>query len=300
MNIFISSTYYDLVPEREAIWSLLQVYNVEIKGMEMFGARTSPPLDTCLNQVDDSDIFVFVVSMRYGSVDDVSGKSFTQLEYERAFRKEAKEILVYLIDEDYGLVYPRFIDKGDKYHALNLFKKQLKKNHTVQYFTNKDDLITKLKADLGEHLSIRKKHIERPSEIEAKLFPFKINDVQWYIFIGYIENEPYEIFTGFGDAGELTRKGIIKYVTDDKSYSRGAYYAFIYYDRFGYKNTIGGIEYEKNPITKRYDRIITKLLQQDTPIDFIIEIVQEMDLVGVIDSQTWKENVIKTLTGKAE
>ena len=38
-TIFISSTYKDLVKERKAVWELLKRYDVNIVGMEEFGAR---------------------------------------------------------------------------------------------------------------------------------------------------------------------------------------------------------------------------------------------------------------------
>ena len=50
-TIFISSTYKDLVKERKAVWELLKRYDVNIVGMEEFGARKDSPLTTCLKEV---------------------------------------------------------------------------------------------------------------------------------------------------------------------------------------------------------------------------------------------------------
>ncbi len=51
--------------------------------MEQFGARKSNPLETCLAEVEQSDIYVGILGMRYGSEEPNSGKSYSQLEYEK-------------------------------------------------------------------------------------------------------------------------------------------------------------------------------------------------------------------------
>jgi hypothetical protein len=132
-TIFISSTYRDLVPHREQIWKVLQNFEVKITGMEAFGARKSNPLDTCIEEINSSDIYLGVISMAYGSIDEITGKSYTQIEYEKA-KELGLEILIFLIDESSGNVKTGHIDFGDKQLRLNSFKNILKKNHTVDFF----------------------------------------------------------------------------------------------------------------------------------------------------------------------
>lgn len=151
-NIFISSTYIDLVDERKAVWSLLEVYEANIKGMEEFGARKETPLETCLNEVSQSDIYIGIIGLRLGSVESKTGKSYTQLEYERAV-DEGKEILIYLLDEKNAKVYAEFIDFGEKREKLDQFKTILKEKHTIDTFKTENDLVTKLKKRLDELLN---------------------------------------------------------------------------------------------------------------------------------------------------
>jgi hypothetical protein len=87
-TVFISSTYIDLVSHRKAIWDLLAEYDVNVKGMEAFGARKEAPIETCLNEVSQSDIYIGIIANRLGSIENISGKSFTQLEYERAIKED--------------------------------------------------------------------------------------------------------------------------------------------------------------------------------------------------------------------
>src|ERR1035437_3358519 len=104
-TVFISSTYIDLKEERKKVWDCLEKFDVVVKGMEQFGAQKSDPLTTCLTEVEQSDIYVGIIGMRYGSEDIKCGKSFSQLEYEKAIELN-KEILIYLIDEERSLVTP--------------------------------------------------------------------------------------------------------------------------------------------------------------------------------------------------
>lgn len=150
-TVFISSTYLDLEDIRKMVWDCLEEFDVAVKGMEQFGARKSDPLTTCLTEVEQSDIYIGIIGMRYGSEDPVTGKSFSQLEYEKACEQK-KEILIYLIDENKFSVIPNLI-QYDKIPKLKNFKSILREKHTVDTFSNPQDLITKLKRQFTEFLS---------------------------------------------------------------------------------------------------------------------------------------------------
>lgn len=119
--------------------------------MEEFGARTESPLETCLAEVDVSDIYIGIIAFRLGSVEQNSGKSFTQLEYERAYEKN-KETLIYLIDEDNARVLAKYIDKDERRDKLDAFKRLLKERHTVATYRSPEDLGEKLERDFRKLL----------------------------------------------------------------------------------------------------------------------------------------------------
>ena len=150
-TVFISSTFIDLKEERKKVWDSLEKFDVTVKGMEQFGARTSNPLVTCISEVEQSDIYVGIIGMRYGSEELNSGKSYSQLEYEKAVEQN-KEILIYLIDEDSSAVTPNLI-QFDKIQKLNNFKTILKDKHTIDTFSNAQDLVTKLQRKFKELLT---------------------------------------------------------------------------------------------------------------------------------------------------
>jgi hypothetical protein len=151
-TIFVSSTFRDLAEHRRAVWDLLGTFEVNLRGMEAFGARTEAPLETCLAEVEQCNVYLGVIGFRLGSVDDLSGKSFTQLEYERA-RELNLEILIYLRDENATLRLSDIDLDAVPREKLASFKRTLRESHTVDTFDGPADLATKLKRDLQRHLA---------------------------------------------------------------------------------------------------------------------------------------------------
>lgn len=155
-TVFISSTYDDLKEERRKIWEALEKYDVIVKGMEAFGARKEDPLTTCMTEVDQSDIYIGIFGLRYGSEEPKLKKSYTQLEYERAVEVDVKEILIYLSDETNYATTQNLI-QFDKIEKLNNFKAILNQKHTIDTFSNSNDLIDKLNRQLDKLLKPKSK-----------------------------------------------------------------------------------------------------------------------------------------------
>jgi len=153
-TIFVSSTFIDLQPHRKAAWETLSEFDVAVRGMEQFGARTETPLQTCLAEVDQADIYVGIIAFRLGSIESQSGKSYTQLEYERALSYN-KDIFIYLIDEENALIKFEYIDQGESLEKLNSFKRILRSRHTIETYKDEVDLAKKLKRDLDRHVAPR-------------------------------------------------------------------------------------------------------------------------------------------------
>src|ERR1041385_6266250 len=98
-RVFLSSTYEDLVPYRDAVMHVLSGCEAVFKGMEHFGAFQSSPLETCLRQLEDSNLAICILRTRYGSCPEGHSKSYTELEIEHAINLKCP-IHVYILDED--------------------------------------------------------------------------------------------------------------------------------------------------------------------------------------------------------
>jgi hypothetical protein len=167
-TVFISSTYKDLAQHRHAVWEVLLDFDVTVRGMEEFGARSEGPLETCLAELEQSDIYVGIVAFRAGSIDAKSGRSFTQLEYEHARRLE-KAVLVYLADEETACFPYASIDHDARdSERLAAFKQKLRSEHTVERFSTPDDLAQKIRRDFARHLVLKQPptESEKPHEQE--------------------------------------------------------------------------------------------------------------------------------------
>ena len=62
-----------------------------------------------------------MIAFRLGSIDEASGKSFTQEEYERA-HELGKEILIYIADEKDYKTSPEYVDSDQARKNLIAFK----------------------------------------------------------------------------------------------------------------------------------------------------------------------------------
>ncbi len=110
-QIFISSTYTDLIDARakvqEAILSMLH-FPV---GMEMFSAADEEQWEIIQDTIDSSDYYILIIGHRYGSTIDTgedAGISYTEKEFRYAIEKQIPVlafILSELIASLYNIIY---------------------------------------------------------------------------------------------------------------------------------------------------------------------------------------------------
>lgn len=96
-QVFVSSTYLDLVEERQAIIQTLMQADCLPAGMELFPASDDEKWALITRVIDDSDYYVLVLGGRYGSVGD-DGLSFTEKEFDYAV-KTGKPVMAFLHGE---------------------------------------------------------------------------------------------------------------------------------------------------------------------------------------------------------
>jgi hypothetical protein len=85
MKVFLSSTFTDLVAEREAVLKALRRKRQSVLAMEDFLATPSTPLDTALQHLRDSDVMILVIGFKAGSLlPNNSGMTYTSAEYSEA------------------------------------------------------------------------------------------------------------------------------------------------------------------------------------------------------------------------
>lgn len=97
-QVFVSTTYDDLVEERKAISQALLECGCIPAGMELFPASNSKQWSIIKDVIDESDYYLLIIAGRYGSTcKNESGDvvSYTEMEYEYA-REKGKPIVAFI------------------------------------------------------------------------------------------------------------------------------------------------------------------------------------------------------------
>lgn len=167
-QIFISSTYTDLVEERKKVSdTILAMYQFSI-GMEMFSAADEDQWEIIQDTIDSSDYYVLIVGHRYGSVikeGTETGVSYTEKEYQYA-KSKGIPILAFIISDSVPILPQNIEDDFGKKERLDLFIKEIAIGRTVEWWQSKDDLANKVMNALNKQF-IRKK---RPGWVRADGF----------------------------------------------------------------------------------------------------------------------------------
>jgi ribonucleoside-diphosphate reductase alpha chain len=138
--------------------------------------------------------------------------------------------------------------------------------------------------------------LKRPKVLDCEIIRFKNNNENWIAFIGLLDGRPYEIFTGLQDEEmfpipkSITKGKIIK-TKDEEGNTR---YDFQYTDKYGYKNTLGGLSHQFNKEYWNYAKLISSVLRYGMPIPDVVNLVSSLQL----DSEainTWKNGVERAL-----
>jgi hypothetical protein len=98
-QIFISSTYKDLIEERQAaVQAILSSGHIPA-GMELFAASDQSQMNVIKDWITQSDIYLLILGGCYGSIEPTTGKSYIQLEYEYAISLGKPTFAIVITDE---------------------------------------------------------------------------------------------------------------------------------------------------------------------------------------------------------
>ncbi len=144
-QVFISSTFADLVEERMAVHKGVMELNHMPAGMELFPSADDSAWSLISDVIEESDYYILIIGGRYGSQDE-SGVSFTEKEYDLAAQLKIP-IIPLLFKDPQDLPRGKTETEKDAWEKLTKFRKKVEKIHTCTYWRNVDDL--KAKAIVG-------------------------------------------------------------------------------------------------------------------------------------------------------
>jgi len=157
-------------------------------------------------------------------------------------------------------------------------------------------LISNKKDEKKNTANLMAEPIKRPKVLDAEIIRFRNDSDEWIAFVGILDGRPYEIFTGLKDEEmfpipkSITKGKIIKNKDEDGN----TRYDFQYIDKYGYKNTLGGLSHMFSKEYWNYARLISGILRYGMPIADVVNLVSSM----TVDSDTintWKNGVVRAL-----
>lgn len=155
LQVFVSSTYTDLIEERQAaVQAILDAGHIPA-GMELFKAGKSQ-MQTIRKWIDDSDVYMLILGGRYGSIEEESGLSYTELEYRYAISKNMPVFAV-ILDDSFLFTKASSIGKekifeNENIDKYNTFKKFVETN-IVKFAKNNDQIALSIHSQLNHFLN---------------------------------------------------------------------------------------------------------------------------------------------------
>lgn len=156
-QVFISSTYSDLLKERRRVLDILLMADCIPAGMENFVATDDEQFSVIKKVIDLCDYYILILGKRYGSVNEATGISYTEMEYNYAIDKGIP-VLVFVLDDSVEVDDDK-IEKDDiKKGKLAEFKSRAMRNRLASVWKDQSDLMGKVAIAIIQ----AKNEIKRP------------------------------------------------------------------------------------------------------------------------------------------
>ncbi|MHA7138625.1 DUF4062 domain-containing protein [Rossellomorea arthrocnemi] len=175
LQIFVSSTYLDLISERQkAVEGILRSKHIPA-GMELFIPSDKSQWEIIKEWIRDSDVLLLLLGGRYGSIEPISGKSYTQLEYEFACENDIPVCAIVLNDQFLA-------NKKSGDINLKVYEHEMD-NSSLDKYKQFKNIVTSNLVSFVEDIN------QIPTEVSLMLNEFKSKDEQRYHFRGWVRGE---------------------------------------------------------------------------------------------------------------
>ena len=138
-QVFISSTYADLKEERRKILDILLMADCIPAGMEAFVASDVEQFEVIKKVIELCDYYILIIGKRYGSINEQTGLSYTEMEYEYA-KELGIPVLVFALDESVEVSEDKKEKDPKKIAALDSFRQKALTNRLATIWITQDEL----------------------------------------------------------------------------------------------------------------------------------------------------------------
>lgn len=154
-QVFVSSTYKDLIEERKEATQAILKCNCFPAGMELFPASNKKQWNVIKQVIDDSDFYLLILAGRYGSlgIDDLGNKvGYTEMEFDYAVSKE-KPIIV-MLHRNPETLPAKLTERTERsIKRLEKFREKAMNGRMVAFWDNKDQLNGEILSSLHKMMS---------------------------------------------------------------------------------------------------------------------------------------------------
>jgi Domain of unknown function (DUF4062) len=121
-QVFVSSTYLDLIEARQQVMYALLGQDCIPSGMELFPASNTSQWELIKGVIAECDYYIVVIGCRYGSPGPENNKSYTQMEYEYAALMQ-KPVIAFVHSNPSSLLDPKHPETTEALDRLKEFRK---------------------------------------------------------------------------------------------------------------------------------------------------------------------------------
>lgn len=139
-QVFISSTYSDLKEERRKILDILLMADCIPAGMEAFVASDVEQFEVIKKVIELCDYYVLIIGKRYGSINEQTGLSYTEMEYDYAKQLDIP-VLVFAQDDSVTVSENKMETDQNKNDSLKKFRQKALTNRLANIWKTTDDLV---------------------------------------------------------------------------------------------------------------------------------------------------------------
>lgn len=172
-QIFVSSTFTDLIDERRAVSQALLSLNHFPAGMELFPASNEDQWTLITGVIDDSDYYIIVVGARYGTTTE-GGISYTEKEFDYAVASGIPVLA--FVHENPGAIPANKTDQNDAARVkLEAFCNKVMTGRSVKTWSSPENL----EARVIQAVSAETKRNPREGWVRGNLSgdPAKLNQL---------------------------------------------------------------------------------------------------------------------------
>lgn len=137
-QIFVSSTFTDLVEERAEVIQALWELDCIPTGMEAFVASNDSQWDVIKRVIDECDYYVLIIGGRYGSITN-DGISYTEKEYRYA-KKIGLPVLAFVHADPEAIASGKTEKDDSLRQKLETFREDVMKDHPVRTWSSPTEL----------------------------------------------------------------------------------------------------------------------------------------------------------------